>query len=385
MSELEKRMKDLLAGQSFKPDDEAWAKMQAALQPPASRRVLLLFPAWKAAAAITGLVLLSGGAGYFLYKNDHAGRHDQLATVPAKQKSSTPAADNTTVTPAESEQVVTAAAGRQAVPAGRVSLAGRTIPGPVNSTTALQQDPPVTVQPPQQQTVAVQRPGEHAVRQTGQPATHFSNEGIYTSEPFLLDKRTQRKTPDLGIAANVGKPSLGDVQYNIGLVLRQDIAGPLFAEASVSLASTNVRYAESVYGFSPTGTSNEYAEHLGKQEVTMRYTNNIISVGFAPSIGIRATSDLSVSLGGDVYRSLNNALTATNRSDLSELISVPEVTDKHITNWDAGLKAQVDYRLGNRVSFSTQYRHGLTQFILVDRQSYKNSSFNVGVRYNIGR
>lgn len=386
-SEFEQRMKGLLEGKEYQPEDEAWNKMQQALQPPASRKLLLLVPVWKAAAAVAGLLVLAGGVGYVWRGNNQvipeqtvvssmtippAGDNTGAPVMAAQEQG--PAMPNPAVTNTHYNKYPAVAAPQVLLPV--TGTAPGSGPGPV-----------IVPAGPDQAVIAVapEAKAPHTAQPLpATPAQQTYRPDIYMPDPFAPSGQSDNRTLNLGVAANVGKPSLGNVQYNVGIVLHQDLGSRLFAEANVSLASTSINYSENVYGTTNSGlTSEGYMDQ--PEAVTMRYANNIIAVGFAPSIGVKATRNLSVSVGGDIYKSLNNGLLVQNKPALDKFAVAPEITDKATSAWDAGIRAQVDYKLGHRLSFNTQYRQGLTQFILVDKQSYKNSAFNVGIRYYIGR
>lgn len=378
--ELEQQMKQLMEEQEYAPADASWERMYEALHPPAtSRKLLFLLPVWKAAAAVA-LLLSTGLGGYFLLKEDKQALPATVAknavekTQPLPTGNTSPsAADVPEALPRENN----ASSVQPAIATNNQIVSHDTL---VPTTPqSLQQE---TLHPAGQSQIAKPSNNDNVALQNKQET---GKRNFITGE--IPSPNKERKNLDLGLAANIGKPSLGNVQYNVGVVARKDITGRIFAEANVSLASTQVNYSERLSSSDPGFTnlgSDYFGEASSGQDVALNYSNNIISVGFAPSIGIKATGNISLSVGGDVYKSLNRDLKL--KSDQMEgLRDVTRIPGRTVTDWDAGIKAQFDYKLGQRFSVNTQYRQGLTQYILVNGKSVKNSIFNIGLKYYIGK
>ncbi len=386
-SDLEKRMKQLLEEQEYTPPDAAWEKMQQALHPPAaSRNVLFLLPVWKAAAAVA-LLLTTGLGTYYMLKEDKIrpaalnGNGNTLATTPT-----TPDARNNQVIPDTQNKTATATEQKTT---RQSNVAYHAVVGHQQTTgndTLVKAVPVVAtqVQPAQEPADKATANNNHLARQD-KPAPGNGNKNVN----YLFQDappRPDRKSLNLGIAANIGKPSTGDVQYNVGIVARKDINARIFAEANVSLAATQVRYSEVLPaqpGFEGLGSS-DFGSSSTAEDVQLNYTNNIISIGFAPVIGVKATDNIALSVGGDVYKSLNRNLNRKS-GQTSGLMDATRLPTRSINDWDAGIKAQLDYKLSKRFSVNTQYRHGLTSYITIDGKSIKNSVFNVGLKYYIGK
>lgn len=384
-SELEKRMKQLLEEQEYTPPDASWEKMHQALHPSSpSRSILFLLPVWKTAAAIA-LLLTTGLGTYYLLREDN--------TLPAAVTGSTIAKTQTQTAPDTNNDQVIDNENRAAKTNGQKAsvqpgIAHYVPPVPNKQTTpndTLAKTTPVIAsqaQPVQTSTEKAATKNNHLARQD-KPANGNGNLNYLLQD---APPRQDRRGLNLGIAANIGKPSTGDVQYNVGIVARKDITARIFAEANVSFASTQVRHSEVLPaqpGFEGLGSS-DFGPSSTAEDVQLNYTNNILSIGFAPVIGVKATDNIALSVGGDVYKTLNHNLNSKS-GQTTGLMDVSRIPNRSVTDWDAGIKAQLDYKLGKKFSINTQYRHGLTSYITIDGKSIKNSVFNIGLKYYIGK
>ena len=382
LSELEQQMKESFDEKEFSPKDQEWERMQEALKPRRSSGLLLLLPFHKAVAA-AALVVGLGTTGLYLFFSRPPKDGIALSTTPAKtipaiapipQRLHKPETEEQAPYPAFSGMA------HQGMPAGnrkhQETVFTGNEPDKTASPTVIQEEPAIH---PQEQPLALNH--------------HESNR----SKPFNPAKESNNYSPyaapennvlRLGLAANIGKPNLGSMQYAVGVVARKNLSKRLFAEANVSVSSANVRYSEPGH-IPPSGTNQTPGDGLGDigTPVDLNFANNIISVGIAPVLGYKIASNLSVSGGGDIYRALNRDLkpqftaqeyTGSLNSDFTKNTPPPE---RNITNWDFGLKAQLEYKLNRNFSLSTQYRQGLTQYILIDGKSLKNSNLTMGLKY----
>ncbi len=378
-NELEKQMKSLLGQQEYTPPDAGWEKMQQVLHPSSSSaKVLALLPLQKVAAAIALLLMLAGTGGYFLLKNNNV----QPVQVISKQNTETNEHIDASIPTKEAnesnntQEVFIA----KNVPPKKETIIPVTPPSTVkDSAVNVITDP---IQEPAIASKQTENNGKYSgdLRKPDDLPKHSDNSG---NVPYYV---TDEHKPGLnfGVAANIGKPSQGNIQYNIGVVARKSISERIFAEANVSLASTQVSYSERLTV--PGGIGNAAEGFIRTADAN--YASNIISVGFAPSIGVKATKDLSFSVGGDIYKSLNKDIVLEQNDALDKLTEAADVAmpaNKNVANWDAGIRMQADYKLGKKFSLSTQYRQGLTQYILIDGKSIKNSTFNIGFKYYINK
>jgi hypothetical protein len=380
-SELEQRMKQLLEEQEYAPTDASWQKMHEALHPPLAKRrsLLLLLPAWKMAAAVA--LLLTGSLGAYLFLKEEKKTAPAVAIQKVDPQQTAPATGPEENIADITETVPETTAGTHQpaiaiVPAAKNKLVHDTAVQAPH--VAAQQDLPPAVVPGAQKP----SPQNSLEQQSSQQQRNYLPVFQHTPPDY------ERKTINLGLAANIGKPSLGNVQYNVGVVARKDIGSRIFAEANVSLASTQVNYSEKIASEVALSGVGDFSSESANppREIMLNYSSNVIAVGVAPVIGLKATRNLSVSVGGDVYKTLNRNLDFKNSPDATLKNASVTPPAKVITDWDAGVKAQLDYRLGKRLSMNTQYRQGLTQYILVNgNKPIRNSIFNLGFKYYIGK
>jgi len=390
-SELEQRMREAMAEQEYAPPAVAWEQLKQELHPPAAAsKAVFLFPAWKAAAAVA-LVLGTPFTIYFLQP-----RNGEQAPEVAGKPVAVPATTGNNIAAAPSTVPGTVSSKQEPTPSGPTPVSppaspiqkqeGHTAANPPVAAVPAAQQPSGRPEQPMETTA----PAAPHKQQADRRSTAADINQLYPAYAMEPDRAREGKL-NLGIAANVGKPSLGNFQYNVGVVARRQLGDRFFAEATVALASTQVNYSERIVSSDKSGgglgSSDGGFTGIGKINSTdARYVNNILAVGIAPAFGVKATRDLSVSVGGDLYKSLNRTLDLQQDPGQLDKAGYSNVaTDKNVSDWDAGVKAQVDYRVWQKLSLNMQYRQGLTRFILVDGKPITNSTFNIGMKYYIGR
>lgn len=399
-SEMEQRMKELLEEQEYTPAEGAWERMHTALHPaPPSRKTLFLLPLPLGKIAAAAALILTTGLGGYLWLGNKTVNPEQPGKVIATEHTA-PIKEH--ITPAPVSEGRTDAATPTAYEREPEHRAGHR---QVRQQAALEPDKlppaqhPATPQPAISDIAKATPAGNNKQEPVPSAALPSLREAELARQQEARRKARdyfrqdapesgqERKGLNLGFAANIGKPSQGDVQYNVGVVARKDLSARIYAEANVSLASTQVNYSERLSpadpGFGSLG-SDLQAESMGGKDIALNYTSNILSVGIAPAIGLKATKNISLSVGGDVYKSLNRDL-KLKKEQADGFLNAEAIPGRAVTDWDAGIKAQMDYQLGKRFSVNTQYRQGLTQFIQIDGRTIRNSVFNVGLKYYMGR
>lgn len=212
-------------------------------------------------------------------------------------------------------------------------------------------------------------------------------EPIINNNILPEERSRSSKALDVGVLANVGKSSLGNLNYNVGVVLRKEWNN-FYTEASVSMASTDVRFSEKMrYGVAYSsgdmtnaeGINSIKANTIGETENT--YENNVFGVGITPTIGYKLGKYVSLAVGVDVYRNINNTLNLSYNSDLTrkKIKNVPG--SKNVSDWDSGIKGQLGWKVTNSFSLQAQYRRGISNYIISEAQNYKNSILNIGFIY----
>lgn len=209
-----------------------------------------------------------------------------------------------------------------------------------------------------------------------------------TNQTVRFDEHQLDRSMSVGLAANIGKPNLGNVQYNVGVVLRKEWTDAFYTEAAVSMAATDVRFSENArYGISyksgefvsSEGSNAAAANTIGETQNV--YGNNILGVGLAPMMGYKVTPQISVAVGVDLYRNINTGLNLYYNSDIAEKNIKAMSMVKNVSQWDSGVKGQLGIRVNKALSVLGQYRQGLTNYISTDQKGYKSSLFNIGLMY----
>lgn len=367
-AEFENWMKQKVDSEEYVPTAGMWEKLQADLQDKKpKKRILLLMPMVKIAAAV--LVLFS--AGYFLWPDKAGISLPESKLIATSRMNQSKAADAQETIINDKDEVVSSPA-----TANRpIKFATETTH--FYSSDSLGQHDYLNTEPK----VAVVGKTDTASRQ---PALE-SPEIIYP-EPinYAPDNRFQSGS-NIGIAAHIGKPGLGTLGYQIGVVGRREISDRLFVEATVALASTAVT-ADRNYSFTSVnmgadGLTNNFEKET--ENINARYARNIIALGANPSLGLKLSSNVSVSGGVAVYRNINPSLALKNRGEIgNEALTSAVVNDEQrLSLWDVGFTANADYRVTGKLLFNLHYRRGVTNFYEADNEQYKNSIFNIGIKY----
>lgn len=404
----EQEWKAMWENQEFKPPADGWEMMARALSGTDVAPAPKLIPWWgwrrygKIAAAAA--VLSLGTWSIWQFSNQPTMTRDASETMIAQapeQEAPTPAAvvaqpqsEPTTdaIAPVRNEAQHTFAASA-AVPGNALQEPGYTFRK--KPEVDILQDVPVIVKvqaeeikdpinitparPLQPEVSSKEVAGNKSNRSGFEPITHQTS---YFDEPQL------DKSMSIGLAANIGKPNLGNVQYNVGVVLRKEWTDAFYTEASLSMAATDVRFNEHArYGISyksgemvsSDGLNAAAANTIG--ETQNIYGNNILGVGIAPMVGYKVTKQVSLSIGVDLYRNINTGLNLYYNSDIAQKDIKAMSMVKNVSPWDSGVKGQLGVRINKALSVLGQYRQGLTNYISTDQKSYKSSLFNIGLMY----
>jgi hypothetical protein len=388
ISDFEKRMKETLDEVEYTPGEGGWAKMQQSLQQKTNTPKVLAFPAWKMAATVALLISTGFLMKYLFFTSGSitpvpAPTHPSAAQGYAQQH----IRDEAAAVPVPVSNVPgrnSSRLAKQTIPVYPAYPAAGRNPQQENYNTTKEEEQlmdkvPLTEQKLDMKDIAIQPQAPVT------PGEDKKKEPAYKNVPEWEPAKDQYRSGfNLGVAANVGKPSLGNFQYNVGIVARQKISEKFYAEAGISLASVQVNYSErqTFYG-------NMGADFVSSQPYEISYdanfASNIISIGVSPSIGFQATKNISLSVGGEINRNLNPTLNLKNGADINNKGYNMISPTRGVTNWDMGLSGYIDYKLGKKLLLNARFRQGLTQYILVNDRSFKNSGLNLGLKYYLGR
>lgn len=367
-AEFENWMKQKVDSEEYMPTAGMWNKLQADLQDKKpKKRNLLLIPMVKIAAAV--LVLFS--AGYFIWPDKEGISLPESKLIATSRMNQSKASDTNETTINDKDEVVSSPA-----------TANRLIKYSTETTYIYSSD---SIAIPEslisERQVAFVSEADSASKL---PA--FVSPEIIYPEPvnYASDKRFQSGN-DIGIAAQIGKPGLGTLGYQIGVVGRREISNKLFVETTVALASTainaNRNYSFTSVNMGADGLTNNFEKET--ENINARYARNIIALGANPSLGLKLSRNVSVSGGVAVYRNINPSLTLTNKGEIgNEALTNAVVNDEQrLSLWDVGFTANADYRVTDKLLFNLHYRKGVTDYYHGDNKQYKNSIFNIGIKY----
>jgi hypothetical protein len=195
----------------------------------------------------------------------------------------------------------------------------------------------------------------------------------------------------VGLAAQAGRASVGNMRYQFGLVARKNISAKFYTSATLAVASTNVSSAQQNTFQTLTVTTssiNSSANTTVKEtSVEARYGRDILSIGLSPNVGYRITSRLAISAGLTVYRNLEQSLNLKNEESIDPVTLSNNVvnTSQQINSWDAGVTGSASINVTPRLGVDIQYRYGLSPYMYQDNQAVRNSGVGIGLNYMFGK
>lgn len=422
-SELfEQKIKEVLDSADFRPPEDGWLKMEAALKaakeedaasvPPMmvlpKRRRFNMAIRWSSAA----MLMLSLGLGaYFINENGHEvspkinNMAMQSAAVGSSSSETAPTDMANRAVPKTAERQV--AQQWQQRPNVVYSNSHSLTEGvllhqpvhPVSETVpkgylAVGTQHTLTEQAMDYQPVPTKTGGARMAQLKNRMTEGSGYQGLYVAD-WSDDPQGMLQFEDpfiYGFELKAGLPTQGRGQISAGLNMNRPIGERFFLQGGVDVAYTDIRQSNDLYyktnengTVTNLGFAKDYPEEgnteLANGVARTTYRNGVLSLGVNALFGTRIGKKFSVAIGGDMYRNLNNqmklkengALVATGLAD-----ALPET--RWISAWDAGLRGQVAYDVNDYLSISTQYRQGLANFIYNhDGTILRNSSLTLGI------
>ncbi len=161
---------------------------------------------------------------------------------------------------------------------------------------------------------------------------------------------------------NYGSMNTG---YMAGLNAKQKLGGRLFVEGD--LAMVNNRATETF-----TQQQQQFAV-LNKAPIDYRNVN-LLYVAFNPAVGYQVLKNVSVGLGADVQRMINN-------DDL--LVQVTEEIHKTIPGTDIGLTGKTEISLSEKLKAGILYREGVNNFLNSSNQFFDRRYLQVQLKFTV--
>jgi hypothetical protein len=378
-NEFENSMKSKLQEQQFVPSEDMWLHLQADLQKkPSVKKSLIFLAPLKMAAGV--LLVALGTIAVYLINTKEETTNTQTITG-----NKTVTAPSTTPQPLNEPETIIATAVRPNNPAVTQKTIHTTLQGNKKDKAIEKVVPNITTTP--------------AIAQDNHTPTVAGNEHkkdypVKNIQPeerdhFYADNNTYHSKPvNVGLIANVGSSTVSNVNYQVGVTGRSDLSGAIFVEAGLILASNTVSNSNQ-YTFPGVSVSNDGFQNESEKSSTnvkANYARNVISVGFTPSVGIKATKRLSFTTGAALNRNLNPTLTLTNENDIESAALTNDIinTSQKVANWDIGLTCAAGYKVTKQLSFNVNYRKGLTNYLQQDNKQIKNSGVQLGLKYVFG-
>ncbi|KAA5536950.1 PorT family protein [Taibaiella lutea] len=381
-NEFENSMKSKLQEQQFVPREDMWLCLQADLQqkPPAKKNLIFLAPL-KIAAGV--LLAAFGTMTVYLINNNKGTTNTQVITVNKTITSSQPKEIPQPQNEPETIIAVTINPGK-AIAAQKTANTKQQINKDVKAIEKIV--PGIASTPATAQS-------NHTIPVAGNE--HMNDDPGPRLQPeernnFYADNNTYNPKPvNVGLLANVGSSTVSNVSYQVGVMGRGDLSKTVFVEAGLTLASNTVSNSNR-YSFPGVSMSNDGFQNSSEKNNTnikADYARNIISVGFTPAVGIRATKRLSFTTGAALNRNLNPTLTLTNENDIESAALTNNIisTSQKVANWDIGLTCAAGYKVTRQLSLNVNYRKGLTNYLQQDNKQLKNSGVQLGLKFIFGK
>lgn len=381
-NEVEQWMKECLGNQEFTPSKEGWDRLQTDLNPAARKRVKKpLIPAFSARikAAASVVLLLMAGMAVCLIQHDSdtvkegiiQNRENTQITFPIanKEKAALKTEAIRSAAPLSPEPVVSAA--------------------PVSSlddqSAHLISDSPHSSYIPAASSQRKEPGPAPESRAVTLPERPFDNTPGIEMRPILKDQETHHGLK-LGVAAQFGTVSIGNMQYQVGVVAHKNISARFYAGATLALAATDVAYTQQ-NNFRSVAVNSAIGASIEEKTVEARYGQHIISVGVLPNIGYRITPRLALSCGLALYHNLDQTLNLINEETITPAaISNHIISDKKpINKWDAGFTGSATYHVSRKLAVDIQYRYGLSAYMYFNDRPVRNSGLSLGLNYMFGR
>jgi hypothetical protein len=393
-NEFENWMKDKVEDQQYLPSEDLWLKLQTDLQKPAAGQKKVFFLPWMKMAASVLIILSLGVVTRYFIKNNDQQDNVIVATekqnkAPQQTKDSKHNSPSPTITPATNN----------------IASVHPTVNKTPNKVLNTSDHYLKTQQSNNSFIKSKEGIANSAVVQTNKPERKNQSE-IFSEKQHKNDVNNRPPLPDLngplyaknnrehqainlGMSANVGKSTISDLGYQVGVVGRGNISKRIFVEAGISVASNTVSYS-SQHSFPGVEIGSDGLTNYANNTTTnvqANYSRNIISVGVTPSVGVKVTQRLSLSTGGAVYRNLNPSLALTNEHDIESAALSKDIisSSQKISNWDIGIICNADYKVTQNLSFNINYRKGITDYLQKNNKYEKNSGVQLGLKFLFGK
>lgn len=395
-NEVEQWMKESLEKRDYAPTEDTWKKLQEAIVPPAKKnRVWFLGSlsgGWNAAASLA-LVVVAASVIY-LVRNDVGRSVNNISVVFEKGPQASPVVVPEGPETSVSNEILVINEPDAKVNRTGINVTARDNEGatmPVANETSPTGPSPVeetlesgnlVPEPRQDMKIAVS-PKEET---RAEKPVHRSPQ---IAQDLVKPERVYNNSLNVGIAAQAGSASVGNMSYQVGIVARKNLSEKFYTSATVSLASTNVSAAQQntfpVVSMVSLGSSVD--ADITEKSVEAQYGKDILAIGISPNIGYRLTRRLAVTAGVAVYRNLDQSLSLTNEGEIDAATLSNNVisTSQTISQWDAGVTGSASYNVSKKLAVDVQYRYGLSNYLYSAGEGVRNSGLGIGLNYMFGK
>jgi hypothetical protein len=396
-NEFENWMKDKVEDQQFSPSEDLWLKLHADLQKPASGKKTAFFLPWMKIAASVLIILSLGVATTYFIKDNN--RQDNVIVVNKKQNNSPQQTNSHKLnTPSETNTPATSNIAKIQPDANinkhKAYISADTYIKPQQNDNPLFKNKEEILVSQIAQTNKTEQRNQVEIFPEKENKNYADNNGNMqplqdANGNLYVKNNKEQQTINLGMAANVGKSTISDLGYQVGVVGRGNLSKRIFVEAGISVASNTVGYSNQ-HSFPGVEIGSDGLANYSNNTTTnvqANYSRNVISVGITPSVGVKVTRKLSVSTGGALYRNLNPSLALTNEKEIESAALSRDIisTSQKISNWDIGVTCNADYKVTKNLSFNINYRKGITDYLQKNNKYEKNSGVQLGLKYLFGK
>lgn len=359
-NEFDKLLQEKFGQQEFPYNPASWERLSGELP----RAIPMRSPHWLRNIAAAASVLLVVGAAAWVYLRDNSDAQP-VAEVQTAVKTDRivgsgtppgpPATEASSALPSSQTPNTVAKASRKKQPNHTVAVQKEQDPIPQSSFPEV----------PKYQTVVTENEEPVAVKKE-KDKPYIGRDIAHDFEPVQHKKQPNT---NLSIAGGLNYGSL-NTGYTAGINARQRIGNKVYVEGDLSIVSNQVSQAnltsEQFDAFTASASS--------RPEQVNPSSSNFLYLQFNPSVGYQVLNNLSLSVGADMQRLLNNM------DNNHRLIFVGDEV-KFIPELDLGLTGKTEYAVSPRLKAGLLYREGINSLVQGNNDYLERRYVQVQLKY----
>lgn len=346
----------------FEYQPASWEKLSQSLRPSPSTGRTRKFVWMRNAGIAASLLLALSTLAWFL----HHDAPDQTNGTPHEIVSANKPALPSTTEPIQQEPshtnmnaqtppVYTTRSQRRspASPSPAMASVQQKQPAPaVNNAAKATQQPAETIVAPEQQVNIALEDKTNIPIAAHNPS--YPKDPVFMQDPVPAPRKNNANISITG-GLNYGSLNTG---YMAGISAKQKLGNKLFLEGDLTLLNNQ---SDQVAAVTPSQYDAFNSGNGSQRPVTntvQQGATNFLYLQFNPSVGYSIQKNLSLSIGADLQKWLNN-----NNSDVKTLVFNSSDAPKLIPGLDVGITGKTEYAVTKRLKAGLLYREGLNNLI----------------------